>query len=316
MNSKKKKMKSSHSAGVKLKRFYPLYIMALPAMVLLFLFSYLPLAGLTIAFKEYKFSGGIFGSPWITPWYKNFEILFNNSAAFNAIRNTLFLNALFIIFGTSFALLLAICFNEIRHKWVKKISQSLTFLPYFISTVVVGIFAAGLLGYETGTINRIIESFGGEKIAFYMEAGYWPLIMVIVNIWKGAGYSAIVYLASITGIDPTYYEAAEIDGASRFRQIWNITLPLLRSTIIVLTIMSIGRIMNSDFGLFYNVTGDMPPLYPTVDVIDTYIYRALRQMGDIGISSAAGFFQSIVGFVLVLISNKAADRFEKGSALF
>ena len=307
--------KTSIATG-KFRRNIPLYIMTLPAVILLFLFSYMPLGGLVVAFKEYQFSEGIFGSPWINPWYKNFEILFNNPNAFTAIKNTLYLNALFILFGTIFALLLALSFNELRSQRLKKLTQSLSFLPYFISTVVVGIFVTSLLGFETGSVNRMLETMGMERIAFYMEPKYWPLIMVVVNIWKGSGYTAIVYLSAITGIDTSYYEAAEIDGASRFRQIWNITLPLLRPTIIVLTIMSVGKIMNSDFGLFYNVTGDMPPLYPTVDVIDTYIYRALRKMGDIGISSATGFFQSVVGFVLVLISNKVANKVEEGSALF
>lgn len=297
-----------------IKRYIPLYLMAVPAMVLFFLFAYMPMAGLIIAFKEYEFSGGIFGSPWINPWFKNFEILFNNQNAFVAIRNTLTLNAMFIVFGTTFALALA--FNEIRGRRLKKVTQSLSFLPYFISTVVVGIFVSSLLGFETGSVNGLLQGLGMEKIAFYMDAKYWPAIMVIVNIWKGAGYSAIVYLAAITGIDTSLYEAAEIDGAGRAKQVWHITLPLLRPTIIVLTIMSIGKIMNSDFGLFYNVTGDMPTLYSTVDVIDTYIYRSLRQMGDIGISSATGFFQSVVGFALVLVSNKVANKIDKGSALF
>jgi len=242
--------------------------------------------------------------------------LFNNSSAFTAIRNTLFLNALFIVFGTAFALMLALAFNELRSQKLKKITQSLTFLPYFISTVVVGIFVTSLLGFETGSINGMMQVFGLEKVPFYMEPNYWPVIMVIVNIWKGAGYGAIVYLAAIMGIDTSFYEAAEIDGATRVRQIWHITLPLLRPTIIVLTIMSVGKIMNSDFGLFYNVTRDMPPLYPTVDVIDTYIYRTLRKMGDIGMSSATGFFQSVVGFILVIFSNKLANKVEQGSALF
>lgn len=311
-----KKKRSDNQSAAPFRRNIPLYLMALPAIILLFMFSYMPLMGLIVAFKEYSFSGGIFGSPWINPWFKNFEILFNNANAFTAIKNTLILNAMFIFFGTAFALLLALSFNELRSQRLKKVTQSLSFLPYFISTVVVGIFVTSLLGFDTGSINGMLEAMGMEKVAFYMEPKYWPAIMVIVNIWKGAGYSAIVYLAAITGIDTSFYEAAEIDGATRLRQIWHITLPLLRPTIIVLTIMSVGKIMNSDFGLFYNVTGDMPPLYPTVDVIDTYIYRALRKMGDIGISSATGFFQSVVGFVLVLLSNKLANRIEQGSALF
>ncbi|MDR1541868.1 MAG: ABC transporter permease subunit [Clostridiales bacterium] len=296
---------------------WQMYLMAAPAAMLLFLFSYLPMAGLVVAFKRYSFDTGIFGSPWADPWYKNFEILFkNNPAAFTAMRNTLFLNAMFILAGTVFALALALSFNELRSPLYKRITQSLSFLPFFISTVVVGVFVSGMLAYETGSLNGMLQSLGLRRVNFYMKAEYWPLIMLIVNIWKGAGYNSIVYLAAISGIDTAFYEAAEIDGASRMQQIWRITLPLLRPTVIILTIMAVGRIMNSDFGLFFNVTRDIPTLYPTVDVIDTYIYRALRKLGDIGISSATGFFQSVVSLILVLSSNKLANGVEEGSALF
>lgn len=254
---------------VAVKKNWQLYLMALPAVVLLFCFAYMPMGGLVIAFKKYNFKKGIWGSDWMDPWYKNFEILFhNNAAALNAIRNTIFLNFLFIVCGTIFALALALAFNEVTNKYIKKLTQSFSFLPYFISTVVVGIFVTGLLGYENGVINRIITSFGGEKIAFYMEAKWWPMILVIVNIWKGAGYSAVVYLATISGFDNAYYEAAKIDGATRWQQTWYISLPLLRPTVITLTLLSVGKIMNADFGLFYNVTGDMPTLYATADVLD------------------------------------------------
>lgn len=315
METKKKSLPKRFVSAI--RRNWQLYLMALPAIVFLFCFSYLPMGGLIIAFKRYNFRDGIWGSPWIDPIFKNFEILFkNNSAALQAIRNTVLLNLLFISVGTIFALALSLAFNEIQNKVLKKLTQSFSFLPYFISTVVVGIFVSGLLGYDNGVINRVITMFGGEKVAFYMNASYWPVILLIVNIWKGAGYSAVVYLATISGIDSSYYEAAKIDGATRWQQTWYISLPLLKPTVITLTLLSIGKIMNSDFGLFYNVTGDMPTLYATTDVIDTYIYRALRQMGDIGISSATGFFQSIVGFILVLISNKLANMYESDAALF
>jgi putative aldouronate transport system permease protein len=308
------KTKTSHRSAL---QDWQLYLMACPAMVLLFLFAYMPLGGLVIAFKNYDFEKGIFGSPWMDPFYKNFEILFhNNPAAFTAIRNTLLLNALFISVGTIFALVLSLALNEITGRTFKKFAQSVTFLPYFISTVVVGVFVAGLFNYDTGTVNHLLQLVGLPKVQFYMEAGYWPWIMLLVNIWKGAGYTAVVYLATISGFDPSYYEAAQIDGASRWQQIWYISLPLLKPTVIIMTLMSVGRIMNADFGLFYNVTGDMPSLYSTTDVIDTFIFRTLRQTGDIGISSATGFFQSIVSFILVLICNKAANKIEEGSALF
>lgn len=324
MNALKKEVKTvgnKKSLGtrflVALKKNWQLYVMAAPAVVLLFCFAYMPMGGLVIAFKKYNFKLGIWGSPWMDPWYKNFEILFrNNQAAMQAMRNTILLNFMFIICGTIFALALSLAFNEISNKYLKKITQSLSFLPYFISTVVVGIFVTGMLGYDNGVVNRIITSLGGEKIAFYMEAKWWPMIMLIVNIWKGAGYSAVVYLATISGFDQAYYEAAKIDGATRWQQTWYISLPLLKPTVITMTLLSIGKIMNADFGLFYNVTGDMPTLYATTDVLDTYIYRALRQLGDIGISSATGFFQSVVGFFMVLICNKIARKYEEDAALF
>lgn len=324
MKNQKKPLEKSDSRRGIWERFFltirnnwQLYVMAVPAVVLLFCFAYLPMGGLIIAFKKYNFRLGIWGSPFNDPWYKNFEILFkNNAVALNAIKNTVLLNALFISVGTVFALALALCFNEITNKYFKKLTQSVTFLPYFISTVVVGIFVSGLLGYENGVINRIIVSLGGEKVAFYMEAKWWPWILLIVNIWKGAGYNAVVYLATISGIDSSYYEAAKIDGATRWQQTRYISLPLLKPTVITMTLLAVGKIMNSDFGLFYNVTGDMPTLYATTDVIDTYIYRALRMLGDVGISSATGFFQSIVGFFLVLLSNWAANKYSEEGALF
>ena len=295
---------------------WQLYIMAFPAIVLLFCFAYLPMGGLIIAFKRFDFKKGIWGSDWIHPWYKNFEILFKNGSALSAMRNTVCLNLMFIAVGTVFALALALAFNEIGNKILKKLTQSVTFLPYFISTVVVGIFVTGLLGYDNGVINRVITFFGGEKIAFYMEAKWWPMILLLVNIWKGAGYNAVVYLATISGIDSSYYEAAQIDGATRWEQIKYISIPLLKPTVIIMTLLAVGKIMNADFGLFYNITGDMPTLYATTDVLDTYIYRSLRQLGDIGISSATGFFQSIVGFMLVMISNGVARKYEEDTALF
>jgi len=234
----------------------------------------------------------------------------------SAMRNTLVMNFLFISVGTVFALLLALSFNEIRRPFYKRLTQSISFLPYFISTVVIGIFVSGMLAYETGSVSNLIYNLTGHRPRFYQEPAYWPWIMLVVNIWRLGGFNAIIYLAAISGIDPQLYEAAEIDGASRRQQTWYITLPLLTPTIIILTILAIGRIMNADFGLFFNVTRDVPSLYPTMDVLDTYIYRALRHSGDIGISTATGFFQSVVSFVLVIISNKIANKIEKGSALF
>lgn len=296
---------------------WQMLLMALPAVALLFMFSYMPMFGTLIAFKRYKVKLGIFGSKWMDPLFRNFEILFRpGSQALIAIRNTLFLNLMFIVVGTVFAVFLALMFNELTRPGYKKLSQSLSFLPYFISTVVIGIFVQALLGYENGTINALIASAGGEKINFYAKPKLWPAILLIVNIWKGAGYSSVVYLAAITGIDGTLYEAARIDGATKRDEIRYVTMPLLVPTITVMTLLAIGRIMNADFGFFYNVTGDNPNLYATTDVLDTFIYRTLRKTGDMGISSAVGLFQSSCSLILVLISNFAARRIDESSALF
>jgi len=311
----------SENIKKKLKRMlgdWQLYLMAVPCVALLFAFAYMPMGGLILAFKRVTdFSIGVFNNPWADPVFRNFELLFRgNPAAMSAIRNTLVMNFLFISVGTVFALLLALSFNEIRKPFYKRLTQSISFLPYFISTVVIGIFVSGMLAFETGSVSTLIYNLTGERPRFYQEPGYWPLIMLVVNIWRLGGFNAIIYLAAISGIDPQLYEAAEIDGASRRQQTWYITLPLLKPTIIILTILALGRIMNADFGLFFNVTRDVPSLYPTMDVLDTYIYRALRHTGDIGISTATGFFQSIVALILVVCSNKVADKIEKGSALW
>ena len=311
------KYKPKRRIGKDLKQHWQMVLMALPALVLLFIFAYMPMFGTVIAFKRYKVKQGIFGSKWMDPLFRNFEILFRpGSQALVAIRNTLLLNLMFIIVGTVFAVFLALMFNELARPVYKRFTQSLSFLPYFISTVVVGIFVQALLGYENGTINALITQAGGEKVNFYAKPGMWPVILLITNIWKGAGYSSVVYLSAITGIDATFYEAARVDGAKKWDEIRYITLPLLAPTITVMTLLAIGKIMNADFGFFYNVTGDNPNLYPTTDVLDTYIYRTLRKTGDMGISSAVGLFQSTCSLALVLISNFIARRVDQDSALF
>lgn len=320
MTTQIKQRKSSAAGKRALRRTlsnWQLYLMALPTVALLFALNYMPMFGTVLAFKKYKISKGIWGSDWMQPLFRNFEVLFRpGSDALHAMRNTLLMNLLFIFAGTIFALFLALMFNEVRNERYKKLTQTLSFLPYFISTVVVGIFVSSLLGYDNGTINGVLASCGLEKINFYANANYWPWILLAVNIWKGAGYNSVVYLATIAGIDSSYYEAAKIDGATRWDEMKYISLPLLMPTVIVMTLLAIGKIMNSDFGLFYNVTSDSPTLYPTCDVLDTYIYRTLRKTGDIGISTATGLFQSCVSCVLVLLSNWAARKIDDSAALF
>ncbi|OBZ12571.1 sugar ABC transporter permease [Bacillus sp. FJAT-26390] len=293
-----------------------LLLMFLPVATLLFLFNYLPLAGLVIAFKDFDFAKGIFGSDWMDPLLNNFEYLFSSSTAFRAMRNTILLNALFITVGLLFEVGFALLLNEIRNKYFKRVTQSLTFLPFFISWIVVGVFAYNLMNFESGAINRLLETIGMQPIDFYSEAGLWPLILTIAVRWKVTGYGTIIYLAALTSIDNSYYEAASIDGATRWQQIRYISIPMLRPTIIILTLLAVGRIMNADFGMFYAMVGDASLLFPTTDVIDTFVYRSLRKSGDIGMASAAGFLQSIIAFVLIIGSNYAARKIDKDSAIF
>ncbi|BBI31713.1 ABC transporter permease [Cohnella abietis] len=315
--------RTSTSVGLKSKgvlrelvRNRALLLMFLPAATLLFLFNYLPLAGLVIAFKNFDFSKGIFGSDWAQPFFNNFDYLISSETAYRAVRNTILLNALFIAAGLVFEVGLALLLNEIRNKYFKRITQSLTFLPFFISWIVVGVFAYNLMNFESGAINRIIQSLGFDPVDFYSEAGLWPFILTLAVRWKVTGYGTIIYLAALTSVDNSYYEAASIDGATRWQQTRYISLPMLKPTIMILTLLAVGRIMNADFGMFYAMIGDAALLFPTTDVIDTFVYRSLRKSGDIGMASAAGFVQSTVAFVLVLVSNYIARRTDKDSAIF
>ncbi|WP_219834054.1 sugar ABC transporter permease [Paenibacillus sp. R14(2021)] len=293
-----------------------LLLMFLPVATLLFLFNYLPLSGLIIPFKNFDFTKGIFGSDWMHPLLNNFDYILSSDAAFRAVRNTILLNALFIGVGLIFEVGFALMLNELRNKYFKRITQSLTFLPFFISWIVVGVFTYNLLNFENGALNRLLEWFGLQSVDFYSKASWWPLILTIAVRWKVTGYGTIVYLAALTSVDNSYYEAASIDGASRWQQMRYISIPMLKPTVMILTLLAIGRIMNADFGMFYAMVGDASLLFPTTDVIDTLVYRSLRKSGDIGMASAAGFLQSIVAFVLILASNYAARKIDKDSAIF
>ncbi len=293
-----------------------LYILAVPAMLLLFLFNYMPLFGLVIAFKNFKAADGIFGSEWASPLFVNFKFLISSEQAIRAIRNTIFLNALFITIGTVAAVTFALLLNEMAGKWFKKLFQTLTFLPYFISWIVVGVFAYNIFNSEYGSLNNLLVSMGMEEMSWYSTPGVWPVILVFIYIWKSLGYGSVIYMASLSGIDTSYYEAAEIDGATKMLQIRYISLPMLRPTIIILTLLSLGKIMNADFGMFYAIVGDASMLYPTTDVVDTFVYRGIRVTGDVGMASAAGFFQSIISFVLVIGSNAVVRRIDQDSSLF
>ena len=291
-----------------------LTLMALPAAALLFIFSYVPIVGLIIAFKDYRYNLGFLGSEWVG--FKNFEFFFKSNDAWRVLRNTIGLNALFIGITLIISVALALMMNEIRSRITIKVVQTIMFFPYFMSWVVVGYLLYAYLHHDYGLLNQILNFFGLESISWYARAQYWPFILTFMYAWKMAGYYAVVYYAGLMGIDDTYYEAAALDGASRWQMVWKITLPLLRSVIIVMVILQIGRIMYADFGLFFNLTRDQGALYATTDVLDTYIYRALRVTGNIGISSAVGCFQAVVGFLMIMGTNLVVRRIDKESALF
>ena len=303
------------SVRSRLKRSLPLYLMFLPGALYLILNNYIPMAGLIIAFKQVNWNKGILNSDWVG--FANFEYLFKTKEAWIITRNTLLYNAVFIILGTVLAITVAILLNEIRSNRLKKMYQTVILLPYLISMVVVSYLVYALLSSENGFINlSILRPMNAQEISWYTEPKYWPAILVIVHLWKTFGYTCVLYYAVLVGIDRGYYEAAAIDGAGRWQQIVKITLPSLVPTIIVLTLMSIGKIFYSDFGLFYQVPMDSGPLYDVTNTIDTYVYRGLIRLNNIGLSSAAGFYQSVVGFVLVLFANYTVRRIDKENALF
>jgi len=290
-----------------------LFGMTLPGLVYIVLFSYVPMFGLVIAFKNYNYATGLWNSPWVG--LKNFEFLFASEDAWRITYNTLFLNFLFIFFGTITSICFALLLNEIRLKVLNKFVQSTMLLPHLLSWVIVGYFVYALLTYN-GLVNGLLGYLGLEPIEWYNSPGYWPAILTITAVWKMVGYNSVVYLASMLGISADYYEAAVIDGANKFQQIRYITLPLISPIIIIMVLLSIGRIFYADFGLFYNVTRDIGMLYPTTDVIDTYVFRMLRKVGDVGMASAAGFYQSIVGFILIVTANFIVKKIDKEQSLF
>lgn len=309
-------MQSVHKSFFrKLKRFLPLYMMMLPGLIYIIINNYMPLSGLQLAFKKFKYTLGIWGSN--RNGVKNFTYLFKTGDAWVIIRNTLGYNLIFIILGTLLAILVAILLNEIQRKRQQQIYQTIILIPHLISYVIVSYIVYALLGESNGMVNNsILIPLGLEPAAWYTDAKYWPYILSFVQLWKTFGYSSIIYFASILGIDKSYYEAAVVDGASTWKQITHITLPMLKPVIITLTLLSIGRIFYSDFGLFYQVPMNTGLLYSATSTIDTYVYRGLLETNDIGRASAAGFIQSVLGFLLVLGTNAAVRAVEKEQALF
>lgn len=298
-----------------LKRNRALYGMAIPALLVLFFNNYLPMFGIIIAFKDYNFAKGVLGSDWAG--FKNFEFLFSTPDAWIITRNTVFFNLFFISVGVVVAVALAVALNEVLNKRLAKLYQTVLLLPHFLSWVVVAYLGLAFMNTEFGYLNRqILPMLGVEPVNWYADSGKWLAIFPIVNLWKTAGYSLIVYLAAITAIDPEYYEAALISGATKWQQIRHITIPIIKPVIVILIIMQLGQVFRADFGLFYQFTLDSPMIRDVSNVIDSYVYRGLMQMNDYGMSSAAGLYQSVVGFCFVLGANYAVRRISGDLALF
>ncbi len=298
-----------------LKEYWPLYLMMLPALLYLLINNYIPMAGMVIAFKKLNFAKGIWASPWAG--IKNFKFLFASKDAWIITRNTLLYNVAFILVNMVVGIAIAILITEVRNTKLKKIYQSAILLPFLMSMVILSYIVYALLSAENGLVNNsILPLFHIDSIQWYQKPKYWPVILIIANCWKGVGYGCLIYIASLIGIDPSFYEAARLDGASKWQEITKITLPSLVPTIITLLLLSIGRIFYSDFGLFYQVPMNSGVLFPTTNVIDTYVYRALIEQGNISMSSAAGVYQSLVGFCVVMLSNWIVRKVDKDQALF
>ena len=291
-----------------------LYLLCVPGIIFFLVFAYLPMAGAGVAFMDFKANMGLFRSPWVG--LNNFKFLFVNDSMRRAVINTLVLNTIFIITGHGFAIMASIFLNEIKAVIFKKTVQNLIFLPYFVSWIVVSAFSVNLFASKGGIMNNVIQLFGMESITWNTRADLWPFILTFFANWKAVGFLSIVYLAVITGISPEYYESTQIDGATKLQQMIHITFPMLIPTITIMLLISIGRIFFADFGMIYGLIGENSALFPTTDVIDTFVFRALRTLGDVGMASAAGLFQSVIGFVLVLGANMITNRYQKDGALF
>lgn len=303
-----------HTFWSDLKNYRVLLLMLAPAVAFFLLFAYVPMAGIIIAFKHYDYAGGIFGSAW--NGLDNFRFFFESGDAWRVTRNTALYNIAFIVVNNSLQIFAAIMLFEVGGKWFRKITQSALFLPYFISWVVVGAIAYNLLNYDIGTVNALLRGIGLQPVDIYNTPSYWPYILVLVSAWKSLGYGTVMYLAAITGIDTEMYEATEIDGANIFQRIMKVTIPNLYPTIIILVLLAVGNIFRGDFGMFYNMIGNNGLLFSSTDVIDTFVFRSLITSNDIGMSAAAGVFQSVLGFATIMSVNYAVRKYDKDRALF
>ena len=291
-----------------------LLLMCVPAIVFFFVFSYMPMPGAYIAFTNFQYNKGIWASPFVG--LQNFKFLFQSGQLGLLLRNTILYNLAFIVLGNVLQLTFAILLNEVQSKRYKKVTQSMMFLPYFISDVLVSLLVYNLLNYDYGFISNLVRALGGEMPKVYQMAGAWPFIIILVNLWKGTGYGTVVYFAAITGMDSSMLEAAQIDGANGFQRIRYIILPTLKPTVVILFLFAIGGILKGNFGLFYNLVGNNSMLFGTTDIIETYVYRSMMNSFNFSQSSAVGLFQSVVGFFIVIGANAFVKKLDSDYALF
>ena len=312
-----KSLPKKHGFFSEIHKNFPLYLMMVPGVLFLIAFSYLPMFGIIIAFKKVNYAAGILGSPWVG--LNNFNFMFTSPDAWVITRNTIGYNLVFIFGGLIINVAMAIALNELRSKMFSKVCQTILLMPNFLSFVIVSYLALAFLQIDNGILNRVLlPALGKEPIDWYATSGAWPYLLIFIHFWKTMGYNCIVYLASIAGIDTQLYEAAEIDGATRWQRIRYITIPSLIPLMTILTIMNVGKIFNSDFGLFYQVPLNQGALYSTTNVISTYVYNMMTSAGTsgMGMASAAAFYQSVVGFILVVTTNAIVKKIDPENSLF
>lgn len=307
-------IKKKYPFGREINKHKTMYLMALPTLLYFVVFSYIPMLGVVLAFKRYNYNDGILHSPWVG--FSNFKFLFQSGTLTRITVNTILYNLAFLLLGVVTQVGVALLLNEIHSKLYRKITQSFMFLPYFISYVVLGVLVYNIFSFDTGLLNNLRSMLGLEKFSAYTTPGIWKYVLVFLEQWKGLGYGVVVYMAAITGISAEYYESAKIDGANHWQEIRYISLPLLKPTIIIITLFAVGKIMKGQFELFYQVIGSNGVLYNATDIIDTYVFRSLTQSFDVGLGSAAGFYQSLFGLVFIMLVNGIVKRINPEYALF
>ena len=310
----KKRLRTKMPFRKALKNNWLLLVMLIPAVTFVVIFSYMPMSGLVLAFKTYRVRDGIFGSPWCG--WQNFKFLLISGKLWPITRNTILYNLVFLTFNTACEVIFALLLSELGGVWFKKISQTIMFLPYFISWVVIRAVMYNLFNFEHGVVNNVLTAMGLPAVDIYNNPNIWPPLLVIIKLWKSAGYGSVVYLASLTGQDREIFEAAEVDGANIFQRVWHISIPSLIPTIIIMLLLGVGNIFRGDFSLFYQTVGNNSMLLSTTDIIDTFVFRSLINTGDIGMSSAAGLYQSVLCFITVLIFNAAVKKYDPDYSLF